>query len=92
MDRKSMARQALRQFVRDYGVPDQLTSDGASKHTGPKTKFMQIVRKYGIEHNVSEPHRPQQNRSVNAVFSPCVTLRRTSSTGLSYLRILESKT
>ena len=24
---------------------------------------MQIVRKYGIEHHVSEPHRPQQNRA-----------------------------
>ena len=66
MDQKSMAGQALRQFVRDYRVPEQLTSDGASEQTGPKTEFMQIsrlVRKYGIEHHVSKPHRPQQNRA-----------------------------
>ena len=58
-----MAGQALQQFRRNYRVPEQLTSDGASKQTGPKTKFMQIVMKYGIEHHVSEPHRPQQNRA-----------------------------
>jgi hypothetical protein len=28
MERKSLAGQALRQFIRDFGVPEQLTSDG----------------------------------------------------------------
>ena len=67
MERKSMAGQALRQFIRDFGVPEQLTSDGASEQTGPKTEFMQNVRKYEIEHHVSEPHRPQQNRAESVI-------------------------
>ncbi len=67
MERKSLAGQALRQFIRDFGVPEQLTSDGASEQTGPKTEFMQNVRKYEIEHHVSEPHRPQQNRAESVI-------------------------
>jgi hypothetical protein len=67
MEKKSMAGQALRQFIRDFGVPEQLTSDGASEQTGPKTEFMQNVRKYEIEHHVSEPHRPQQNRAESVI-------------------------
>ena len=58
-----MAGQALRQFIRDFGVPEQLTSDGASEQTGPKTEFMQNVRKYDIERHISKPHQPQQNRA-----------------------------
>jgi hypothetical protein len=67
MEKKSSAGQALRQFVRDYGIPEQLTSDGASEQTGPKTEFMQTIRKYDIEHHVSEPHRPQQNRAESVI-------------------------
>ncbi len=67
MEQKSMAGQALRQFIRDFGVPEQLTSDGASEQTGPKTEFMRNVRKYEIEHHVSEPHRPQQNRAESVI-------------------------
>ena len=58
-----MAGQALRQFIRDFGVPEQLTSDGASEQTGPKTEFMQNVRKYEIEHHVSESQQQQQNQA-----------------------------
>ena len=67
MERKSMAGQALRQFICDFGVPEQLTSDGASEQTGPKSEFMQNVRKYEVEHHVSEPHRPQQNRAESLI-------------------------
>jgi hypothetical protein len=67
MEKKSGAGLALRQFIRDYGVPEQLTSDGASEQTGPKTEFMKRVRKHGIEHHVSEPHRPQENRAESVI-------------------------
>jgi len=67
MEKKSMAGLALRQFIRDYGAPDRLTSDGAAEQTGPKTEFMTNVRKYGIEHHLSEPHRPQQNRAESVI-------------------------
>ena len=67
MEKKSLAGQALRLFVRDYGIPEQLTCDGASEQTGPKTEFMQTVRKFDIDHHVSEPHRPQQNRAESVI-------------------------
>ncbi|KAI2495883.1 hypothetical protein MHU86_18624 [Fragilaria crotonensis] len=67
MEKKSSAGQALRQFVRDYGIPEQLTSDGASEQTGPKTVVMQTIRKYNIEHHVSKPHRPQQNCAESVI-------------------------
>ena len=61
MGKKSMAGAALRQFVRDYGVPEQLTFDGAGEQVGSKTEFMKHVRAYGIDYHCIEPHRPQQN-------------------------------
>ena len=67
MERKANAGLALRQFIRDYGVPEQLTSDGAAEQTGAKTEFIKNVRKYGIDHHVSEPHRPQQNRAESVI-------------------------
>jgi len=67
MEKKSGAGLALRQFIRDYGVPERLTSDGASEQTGPKTEFMKQVRKHGIEHHVSEPQRPQENRAESVI-------------------------
>jgi hypothetical protein len=38
----------LTQFISDYGVPEHLTFDGASVQTGPKTRFMNAIRKYEI--------------------------------------------
>jgi hypothetical protein len=67
MEKKSSAGKALQQFVRDYRIPEQLTSDGAREHTKPKTEFMQTVRKYSNEHHVSEPHQPQQNRAESDI-------------------------
>ena len=67
MEKKSGAGLALRQFIRDYGVPERLTSDGASEQTGPKTEFVKQVRKHGIEHHVSEPQRPQENRAESVI-------------------------
>ncbi|KAI2503235.1 Reverse transcriptase (RNA-dependent DNA polymerase) [Fragilaria crotonensis] len=67
METKAMAGSALRQFVRDYGVPERLTSDGAAEQTGPKTEFMKIVRKYDIDHHLSEPYRPNQNRAESVI-------------------------
>lgn len=62
-----MAGAALRQFVRDYGVPEQLTFDGAGEQVGSKTEFMKHVRAYGIDYHCIEPHRPQQNRAETVI-------------------------
>ena len=67
MEKKSQAGQALRQFIRDFGTPEQLTSDGAAEQTGPKTEFMKNVRKSEIDHHISEAYRPQQKRAEAAI-------------------------
>ena len=67
MQSKGMAGKALRQFIREYGIPERLTSDGSKEQTGPKTEFMQNVRKFEIQHHVSEPYRPQQNRAESVI-------------------------
>jgi hypothetical protein len=59
---------ALRQFIRDYaGVREDLTSDGASEQTGPKTEFIKDVQKNGIENHVSETKQHRQNRAESVI-------------------------
>ena len=64
MEKKSGAGLALRQFIRDYGAPEYLTSDGASEQTGPKTEFIKNVRKYGIEQVKKRWFRQMMKRRV----------------------------
>jgi hypothetical protein len=67
METKAMAGAALRLFIPDFGVPEKLTSNGAAEQTGPNTEFMRNIRKYGIDHRLSEPHRPSQNRAESVI-------------------------
>ena len=57
----------LTQFVSDFGAPEHLTFDGAAVHTGPKTKFMQAIRKYEIKYHVSGPRRPNENPAEQSI-------------------------
>jgi hypothetical protein len=43
MEKKSMVGAALRQFIRDYDVPEQLTFNGTAEQVKPKTEFMKHV-------------------------------------------------
>jgi hypothetical protein len=52
---------ALTQFISDYGAPEHLTFDGASVQTGPKTRFMDAIRRYEIKYHISGPRRPNEN-------------------------------
>ena len=56
MEKKSFAGAALRQFIHDYGVPEQLTFDGAAEQVKPKTDFMKHIRHYDIDYHIIEPH------------------------------------
>jgi hypothetical protein len=58
---KSEAGDALRQFINEYGRPEKLTFDGSQEQCGRKTEFMSNVRKYAIEHHITEPYRPNHN-------------------------------
>jgi hypothetical protein len=67
MERKSFAGTALRQFIRDYGVPELLTFDGAAEQVKPKTEFMKQIRNHDIDYHIIEPNRPQQNRAETVI-------------------------
>ena len=45
MDTKGKAGEALREFCREFGVPEKLTFDGSQEQNGRKTEFMKQVRK-----------------------------------------------
>ena len=57
----------LTQFINDYGAPEHLTFDGASVQTGPKTRFMDAIRKYEIKYHVSGPRRPNENPAEQCI-------------------------
>jgi hypothetical protein len=58
---------ALTRFISDYGVPEQLTFDEASVQTGPKTRFMDAIRRYEIKYHVSGPRRPNENPAEQGI-------------------------
>ena len=62
MEAKSMAGDALKEFITDFGVPDKIIMDGAAEQTGRKTTFMQQVRKHHIDFHLTEPERYNQSR------------------------------
>ena len=57
----------LTQFIGDFGVPAQLTFDGASVQSGPKTRFMDAIRRYEIKYHVSGPRRPNENPAEKSI-------------------------
>jgi hypothetical protein len=44
-----------------------LTFDGASVQTGPKTRFMDAIRRYEIKYHVSGPRRPNENPAEQSI-------------------------
>jgi hypothetical protein len=56
MEKKSLAGAALCQFIRDYGVPEQLTFDGSAEQVKPKTEFMKQIRDHHIDYHIIEPY------------------------------------
>ena len=57
----------LRDFCHDFGVPANLTFDGALAQVGRNTEFMKAIRKYHIEYHVSGPRRPNENPAEGAI-------------------------
>ena len=54
-------------FIHEYGAPEHLTFDGASVQTGPGTRFHKVLRKCQIDYHVSQPRRPNENPSEQAI-------------------------
>ena len=61
MEAKSIAGDALKEFITDFGVPDKIMIDGAAQQMGRKTTFMQQVRKHHIDFQLTEPERYNQS-------------------------------
>ena len=61
IESKDKAGDALHQFCNDVGVPKELIFDGSREQCKKNTKFMQTVRKYGINYHILEPHYHNQN-------------------------------
>lgn len=57
----------LQHFVHDFGVPNKLKSDGHPSQAGYNTHFQTIIRKYNINHSMSEPYRAPQNPAEPAI-------------------------
>eukprot|EP00957_Ditylum_brightwellii_P139241 10612362-Ditylum_brightwellii.AAC.1 len=56
---ESVGPDTFQDFIRENGAPYALKSDNAKMQTGPK--FTQILCKYNIKSEHTEPHHPQQN-------------------------------
>ena len=54
MESKSLAGDALKEFITYYGVPDKIIMDGAGEQTGKRSTFMEQVQKHHIDYNVTE--------------------------------------
>ena len=67
MARKADAGQALKTFVMELGVPDELTIDGSKEQNMPGTVFMKCCRKNDIKVTTTEPERPNQNPAEGVI-------------------------
>ena len=67
MDSKSKAGEALREFTKEFGVPDRLIFDGSGEQTGKNTEFMKQIRKNDIDYHVIEPERHNQNPAEGVI-------------------------
>jgi hypothetical protein len=57
---------ALREFIDDIGVPDELVCDLATEQVGIHTPVMDIIRRYHIKTHFAEKGRSKQNHRAEA--------------------------
>ena len=58
---------ALKKFLRDYGAPDSMTTDGSREQTAKGSKFQAILRKNNVRSIITQPHRPNQNPAETVI-------------------------
>jgi len=58
---------ALQQAIEENGIPSKIVMDDAKETTGPNTPFMQTIRRYHIDHAITEPYSHWQNRAEGAI-------------------------
>ena len=65
--KKSDCDDALKQFIKDYGAPDVMITDGSREQTSKGSKFQATLRKNNVTSVVTQPHRPNQNPSETVI-------------------------
>eukprot|EP00980_Cylindrotheca_fusiformis_P022460 scaffold9321_cov69-Cylindrotheca_fusiformis.AAC.1 len=58
---KRDCKDALKKFLREYGAPEKMISDGSKEQTGHNTKFQSTLRKNRVVSEISPPHRSNYN-------------------------------
>ena len=61
MANKADAGQALKTFVMELGVPEELTVDGSKENNSPGTEFMKCCRRNDISLTITDPERLNHN-------------------------------
>ena len=54
-------------FIHEWGIPDQLTFDGAMVQVGRNTTFMDLARKHSVNYHISQPRRPNENPAEGSI-------------------------
>jgi hypothetical protein len=67
MESKALAGDALKQFIKEYGVPEAITVDGSQEQTARKSTFVKMLRKYDVDLHVTEPYNPRQNPAEGVI-------------------------
>ncbi|MGH3054674.1 MAG: hypothetical protein ACRDL7_06820, partial [Gaiellaceae bacterium] len=65
LKRKGHASQALEDFVREEGAPNELFTDNAGEEIGPE--WTRICRRFCMDTETSEPHHPNQNKAERRI-------------------------
>jgi hypothetical protein len=64
---KFLAREALMQFIHEFGRPEHVTFDDSQMQNGKKTEFMRNIRKYAKKYKTTEPNRPNHNSDEGVI-------------------------
>jgi hypothetical protein len=67
MARKADAGLALKSFIMEFGVPEDLTIDGSKEQSSEGTEFMKSCRRNNIQVTRTEPERPNQNPAEGVI-------------------------
>jgi hypothetical protein len=67
MDTKKKAGDALKEFCKEFGVPEKLTFDGSKEQKSKGTTFMKEIKKNDIDYHIIEPERHNQNPAEGVI-------------------------
>ena len=62
-----MIGQSLNDFIHEWGIPANLTFDGAMAQRGRNTEFMRLLREHQINWHVSQPRTPKENPAEGSI-------------------------